>query len=75
MWGISWLAENRLDSQEGLCSMEWVSKETPPEYEAQEVSRPMFLTERSFISLVSETQHTCQHIANSYCHKTQKLSH
>jgi hypothetical protein len=26
MRGISWLAENRLDSQEGLCCMEWVSK-------------------------------------------------
>jgi len=26
MWGISWLAENRLASQEGLCAMEWVSK-------------------------------------------------
>jgi hypothetical protein len=26
MWGISWLAENRLASQEGICSMEQVSK-------------------------------------------------
>ena len=26
MRGISWLAENRLASEEGLCSMEWVSK-------------------------------------------------
>ena len=26
MWGISWLAENRLASQEGLCSMNWVSE-------------------------------------------------
>ena len=26
MRGISWLADNRLASQEGLCSMEWVSK-------------------------------------------------
>jgi hypothetical protein len=26
MWGISWLAENRLASQEGLFSMEWVSE-------------------------------------------------
>ena len=26
MRGISWLAENRLASQEGLCYMEWVSK-------------------------------------------------
>ena len=26
MRGISWLAENRLAFQEGLCSMEWVSK-------------------------------------------------
>jgi hypothetical protein len=25
MWGISWLAENRLASQEGLCCVEWVS--------------------------------------------------
>jgi hypothetical protein len=25
MRGISWLAENRLASQEGLCSTEWVS--------------------------------------------------
>jgi hypothetical protein len=25
MRGIFWLAENRLASQEGLCSMEWVS--------------------------------------------------
>jgi hypothetical protein len=25
MRGITWLAENRLASQEGLCSMEWVS--------------------------------------------------
>ena len=24
-WGISWLAEKRLVSQEGLCSIEWVS--------------------------------------------------
>ena len=33
MQGISWLAENRLASQEGLCSMEWISKifkTTPP---------------------------------------------
>jgi len=27
MWGISLLAENGLASQEGLCSMEWVSKQ------------------------------------------------
>jgi hypothetical protein len=26
MWGISWLAANQLASQEGLCSMEQVSK-------------------------------------------------
>ena len=26
MRGISWLAANRLDSQEGLCYMEWLSK-------------------------------------------------
>ena len=26
MWGISWLAENRLASQEGLSCMEWVSE-------------------------------------------------
>ena len=26
MWGISWLDENRLASQEGLCSMEQVNK-------------------------------------------------
>jgi hypothetical protein len=26
MWGISWLAEDRLASQEGLCCMEWISK-------------------------------------------------
>ena len=26
MRGISWLAENRLASQEGLCSVEWLSK-------------------------------------------------
>jgi hypothetical protein len=25
MWRISWLAENRLASEEGLCSMEWVT--------------------------------------------------
>ena len=25
MWGISWLAANQLASQEGLCTMEWVS--------------------------------------------------
>ena len=27
MRGISWLAENRLASQEGLCSKEWISKQ------------------------------------------------
>jgi len=27
MRGISWLAANQLASQEGLCTMEWVSKE------------------------------------------------
>jgi hypothetical protein len=26
MWRISWLAANQLASQEGLCSMEWVSE-------------------------------------------------
>jgi hypothetical protein len=26
MWRLSWLAANRLDSQEGFCCMEWVSK-------------------------------------------------
>ena len=26
IWGISWLAENQLGSEEGFCSMEWVSK-------------------------------------------------
>ena len=25
MWGISWLAQKRLASQEGFCCMEWVS--------------------------------------------------
>ena len=28
MRGISWLAENRLASEEGLCSMDWLSKIT-----------------------------------------------
>jgi len=26
MWGISWLTANQLAAQEGLCTMEWVSK-------------------------------------------------
>jgi hypothetical protein len=48
MWGITWLAENWLAFQEGLCPMEWVSEliSDAEIYEIKDVRKIFFISLR-----------------------------